>query len=34
MRKSELEAFIAQAFIQDMTDPTIAQDIEVLLAIK
>lgn len=29
LRKSELEAFIAQAFIQDMTDPTIAQDIEV-----
>ncbi|CAL8093948.1 unnamed protein product [Orchesella dallaii] len=29
VRKCELEAYIAQAFIQDMTDPTIAQDIEV-----
>lgn len=32
LRKSELEAYIAQAFIQDMTDPTIAQDIEVSTA--
>jgi len=29
LRKNELDAFIAQAFIQDMTDPSIAQDIEV-----
>ncbi|XP_021964405.1 constitutive coactivator of PPAR-gamma-like protein 1 isoform X2 [Folsomia candida] len=29
LRKSDLEAFIAQAFIQEMTDPSIAQDIEV-----
>ncbi len=29
LRKSELEAFIAQAFIQELTDPSIAQDIEV-----
>jgi hypothetical protein len=33
LRKHELEAFIAQAFIQDMTDPSIAQDIEVRLCV-
>jgi len=29
IRQSELEAFVAQAYIQDLTDPNIAQDIEV-----
>jgi hypothetical protein len=29
LRKAELDAFIAQAFIQEMTDPGISQDIEV-----
>ena len=29
IRQHELDAFVAQAFIQDMTDPNMAQDIEV-----
>ena len=29
MRKYEMDALIAQAFLQEMTDPTSAQEIEV-----